>query len=139
MPTGSLRGHRRVAVGVFAAVVAVSAYAGAVGLVTGGLAIGAGVDQLPLGPLPGGVTLAVAVGAPATWLAWLAWRGDARTDAAALICGALLIGWIGVELVVAREVTVLHTARVLVGAVLIEVGRRGSGEPPGPVTDPSRG
>ena len=60
MPTGSLRGHRRVAVGVFAAVVAVSAYAGAVGLVTGGVAIGAGADQLPLGPLPGGVTLAVA-------------------------------------------------------------------------------
>jgi len=64
--------------GVFAAVVAVSAYAGAVGLVTGGLAIGAGAGQLPLGQLPGGVTLAVAVGAPATWLAWLAWRCQAQ-------------------------------------------------------------
>ena len=77
--------------------------------------------------------------APATWLAWLAWRGDTRTDAAALICGALLIGWIGVELIVVREVTVLHTAGVLVGAVLIGVGRRGSGEPAGPGDRPVAG
>jgi hypothetical protein len=110
---------------VCASLISLSAFAGSAGLVAGWLRLGEALDQrLPLGsPVIGGIALAIIVGLPTAWLAWLAWRADARADAAALLIGMLLIGWILVELAFIREVSFFHPLYVVVGAVLIVVGR----------------
>jgi hypothetical protein len=119
------RGRHRWGLAACAFLISLSAFAGSAGLVAGWLSLGAALDQrLPLGsPVLGGIALAIIVGLPTAWLAWLAWRGDARADAAALLIGMILIGWILVELAFIREVSLFHPLYVVVGAVLIVVGR----------------
>lgn len=128
----SQRAHRRSALSVFAAVIALSAYAGAAGLVTGWLTLDEVVAaRLPFGsPVLGGLALALIVGAPNTWLAWLAWHGDPRADAVAFLSGVSLIGWILVQLAFIREFSFFHPTYLAVGAILILVGRRGSHDLP---------
>jgi hypothetical protein len=125
--TSSRLGHRRVGTAIFAALIAFSAYAGAVGLITGGLTLTADLNErLPLGsPLVGGVALALIVALPTTWVSWLAWHDDARADAAALVAGILLVGWILVELAFIRKFSFFHPTYLVVGAVLIWIGRHG--------------
>ena len=65
------------------------------------------------------------VALPSTVLARFAWRDDPRTDPMALVAGVLLIGWIVVELVFIRELSFFHPAYVLVGVVLLWLGRHG--------------
>ncbi len=115
---------RRWGVAVFAAIIAFSAYAGAVGLISGGLSLGDMASRLPFGsPVLGGIALALIVAVPSTVLAWLAWQGDPRTDAAALIVGVLIIGWIVVELAFIREFSFFHPVYLVVGGVLVWIGR----------------
>lgn len=118
---------RRTGTSLLAAAIAVSAYGGALGLALGFLALPEALEaRLPLGsPVLGGLALAAVVGAPSTILARFAWRGDARTDAMALVAGLLLIGWIVVELAFIRELSFFHPAYVLVGVVLVWLGRHG--------------
>jgi hypothetical protein len=120
-------GRRRAGVAVFAAIIAFSAYAGAVGLVSGGLSLGELLTaRLPFAsPMLGGIALALIVAAPSTWLAWLAWQGDARTDAVALVVGVLIIGWIVVELAFIREFSFFHPVYLVVGGTLVWIGRHG--------------
>jgi RsiW-degrading membrane proteinase PrsW (M82 family) len=117
--------HRRTGLSIFAAVVAFSAYAGALGLATGALSIGDALTaRLPFGsPVLGGIALALVVGIPTTLVAGLAWVGDERTDAAALVAGVLLVGWIVVEYLFIRELSFFQPTYVVVGAVLMWLGR----------------
>ena len=85
------RSLRRVGVGVLAATTAASACLGAVVLIARGLSVSAVATASPVWghPVLAGITLGVVVGAPAIWLAWLTCSGDTRTDAIALLSGAL--------------------------------------------------
>ena len=128
-------GRRRTGLAILAALIAFSAAAGALGLVTGALSVGARLEErLPFGsPAFGGIALGVVVALPSTWLAWLAWRGDRRTDMAALLAGTLLVGWILVELAFIRELSFFHPLYVAIGLVLMVIGRRGVRVLPGPL------
>ncbi|AFU01615.1 MULTISPECIES: hypothetical protein [Nocardia] len=119
-------------------VVAIWAFAGSLGLITGVIGLGADLDQrLPFrSPVFGGLMLAVVVGLPMTAAGVLAARDDERTPIFAMVAGLALIGWIAVQIAVIREFSVLQPICVLlglivlaVGAVQFRVGHRHSSEP----------
>lgn len=122
--------HRRTALAAFAALIALSAYAGALGLITGFLSLGGNLNaRLPFdSPAVGGIALGVIVAFPSTWLAWLARQGDRRTDAAAFVSGILLVGWILVEVAVIRDLSFFHPIYVAIGLVLMWIGRHSTRE-----------
>ena len=95
----------RVALAVYAGFIALSAYFGSVGMISGLLPVGAPLAQrLPLhSAVFAGIALALVVGLPASVVAVLSWRRHPRTPDAAALAGLLLVGWIAVELVVARQ------------------------------------
>lgn len=107
-------------------VVAFSAFAGAAGLAFGRLSMGAEIDaRLPFESTTlGGVALAVIVGVPFSVLAIWAWLGDPRTGAAAVIVGAILIGWLVVEPVFIRELSFFHPLYALVAIAFAVAGWR---------------
>jgi hypothetical protein len=121
----SIRVSRR-GLAAFAGVIALSAYLGALGLILGFLNLGAVVaGRLPWhSPVFGGLALAALVAMPCTVLAWFAAQGDRRTDAASVIVGVLIIGWILVELAFIRQLSMFHPTYVLVGFALILLGSR---------------
>jgi hypothetical protein len=110
----------------FAACVALSAYGGTIGLVTGRLDLGHQLNQrLPLhSPVLGGIALALVVGLPATVVAGLAKRGDRRADLASIAAGVLLIAWILVELAFIRELSFLQFFYAGAGLAFVAIGRR---------------
>ena len=122
---------RRTGLAVYAGLIALSAYGGAIGLASGSMNTSETIDgRLPMqSPVLGAVALAVIVGVPNTVLMWHAWRGDARAPAAATVAGVLLIGWIGVEVAFIRELSWLQPLYVAVGASLVAIGRRPVGLP----------
>ena len=71
---------RRPALAAFAALNAVAAWAGAIGLMTGNIDFGDTLDRrLPSDSVVlAGLSLAVIVAAPLTALAWAAWTGHPR-------------------------------------------------------------
>ena len=109
-----------------AALIAVSAYGGAVGLATGVMNLGStATGRLPLqSPVLGGLALAAIVGVPSTATAWLAVTADRRAAAAAIGCGVLLIGWILAELAFIRELSFLQPLYLALGLLLIILGLR---------------
>src|SRR5664279_237040 len=114
----------RYGVALCAAIVSVSAYFGTVGLAFGLLPVDAAMSaNLPFhSPVFGGVALAVVVAIPTMWLTWLAWRGHPRTADAATLAGLLLVGWIVVEIVVIRELSLLQGVYALAGIALVCLG-----------------
>ena len=118
--------ERRTGLSLYAAFVALSAYGGTIGLATGALDMGHALNQrLPLhSPVLGGIALAVLVGVPATTVAVLARRADARTDLAAVVAGVLLVGWILVELAFIREISFLQFFYAGAGALFVALGLR---------------
>lgn len=125
LPTPVEAGRRR-GLAAFAAVIAVSAWGGAVGLAFEALGLPAEIAaRLPFGSqLLGGMALALVVGVPMTLLAVLAWRGDARAGPMAVIAGVLQVAWIVVELAFIRELSFFHPTYLAVGLGLIVAGRR---------------
>ncbi len=109
-----------------AAVNAVAAWLGAIGLVSGVISFGHDVDaRLPLESAPlAGIALAVVVAIPLTTLACRAARGDARTDQEMMIAGLLIVGWIVVQLVFIRTFSWFHPAYVALGAAMVLVADR---------------
>jgi len=85
---------------VLCATVAVSGYAGAVGLIGGGLSFGPPIDaRLPFGSLlVAGLALLGFVAVPMSVAAAAAARPGPYTSALVLAAGELLIAWIAVEL-----------------------------------------
>lgn len=126
VPDGDPRSGRRVGLCTFAAVIALSAWGGAVGLMVGALDLGPEVTpRLPFAsPVLGGIALIMVVAVPMTIVAVLAWRGDPRTGPAAVVAGVLQIWWIVVELAFIRELSFFHPLYIAVGAAFIVLGRR---------------
>jgi|NGEPerStandDraft_6_1074524.scaffolds.fasta_scaffold11137_3 hypothetical protein len=110
------------------ALVALSAFAGAVGLATGALDLGASLNtRLPFDrPVVGGVALAAVVGAPMSCAVIDAWQGNGRADAMAFSAGTLLVVWIGVEVVVIRSFSWLQPAFLGAGVAIATAGYRGN-------------
>jgi hypothetical protein len=120
-----VNGPRRVGLSCYATFVALSAFAGAAGLATGGLALGGKLDhRLPFhSPVFGAVALALVVGLPSTALARDAWRGDRTLGITALLAGIALVGWIAVELAFIREFSWLQPFYAGVGVTYVAIGR----------------
>lgn len=115
----------------FAACNAFGAWAGAVGLVTGGMDFGESInDRLPFDSLVlAGLALGIIVGIPLTVLAWSAWRGGPRTDDVALAVGLTLIVWIVVQVAVIRAFSLFQPAYLAVGAYFVTASHRVSLSP----------
>lgn len=110
----------------FAAFNAFGAWAGAVGLVTGGMDFGASINErLPFDSLVlAGLALGTIVGVPLTVLAWSAWTGGPRTDDLALAVGLMLIGWIVVQVAVIRAFSLFQPTYLAVGASFVAASHR---------------
>lgn len=107
-------------------VTAVCAAAGAIGLVTGTVDLGSTLTgRLPWhSGVVAGLCLLAVVALPMTVCAVLAARNSPRYAWSALIAGALLVGWIAVELVVIRQFSWLQVVFVAVGLAVCALGRR---------------
>jgi len=118
--------QRRRGLELSAAIVAFTAFGGAVGLVTGWLSVGAELNaRLPLhSPVLGGIALAVIVGVPFAALARQARRGDERSDETSRFAGAVLVGWLLVELAFIREFSFFHPTYGAIGIAFVVAGRR---------------
>lgn len=115
------RVERRAGLAGLAAVNAVAAWAGAVGLLVGWIDFGARLDRrLPFDSLVlAGVALAVGVAVPLTALARAAWTRSARTDDLALLTGLLLIGWIVLQVLVLQSFSLFQPIYLAIGAWLV--------------------
>jgi hypothetical protein len=113
-------------IAIVAACNAIAAAGGAIALATGVIDLGDELTQrLPLAsPVLGGIALALVVALPAALLAVLAWRGDPRTAEVAIVSGALLVGWIVVEVGFLRALSWLQPTYVVIGVGLALAGRR---------------
>ncbi|QBS45343.1 hypothetical protein DMB37_39960 [Nocardia sp. CS682] len=109
---------------------AIWAFAGALGLMTGVLSLGAAIDdRIPFhSAVFGGLMLAVIVGLPMAVAGMLAARDDARTPLVAMAAGAALVGWIVVQVLLIREFSWLQPICVVLGLAVLFLGataRRG--------------
>ncbi|HYN33526.1 MAG TPA: hypothetical protein VES40_12945, partial [Ilumatobacteraceae bacterium] len=117
---------RRRALAMFAALNAVAAWGGAVGLITGDIDFGDTLNgRLPFESLVlAGFALAAIVAIPLTVLAWWAWTGHARTDELSLLVGVALIGWIVVQLIFLQAFSLFQAAYLCVGAGFVAASHR---------------
>jgi hypothetical protein len=118
-----------VVLGVLAGLNALAALAGAWGLASGMLTLGATAEsRLPgASPVLAAVALTVAVAVPNAVVAVLALRGDPRTGVAAETAGVVLVLWILVELAFIHELSFFHPLYVAIGLLMVRLGRgRGS-------------
>lgn len=108
------------------ALVAVSAFGGAVGLTVGSIDLGMSVaHRLPMeSPTLGGVALA-AVGLPMSLAALEEWRATGLADVISVAAGTMLVGWIVVELVTIRTFSWLQPVFALGGVAVAVTGWRG--------------
>jgi hypothetical protein len=113
----------RLAVGVVAGLNAVAALCGAVGLVSGWLSLGDLTERLPWGSsVVGGVALAVLVALPQAALALLARCRSSAAAATSVLVGAMLVGWILVEVVFLQVFAGLQVAYLVIGLVQVGLG-----------------
>lgn len=101
----------------FGGLIAVAAWAGAVGLLTGVIDFGAAITaRLPFhSAVFAGIALAVVVAVPMTVTAWLGLRNRPQWRDAGAVAGALLIGWIVVQLAVVQTFSWLQPVMALAG------------------------
>lgn len=117
--------RRALAIGMGA--VAVGAAAGAAGLATASLDLGATiVRRLPFqSTVVAAVALLAIVALPMAWGAVESWLGRRRANVLAVVAGALLVGWIVVELAVIRAFSWLQPMFLFAGAAIAFAGYRG--------------
>jgi dienelactone hydrolase len=110
----------------FAAFNAFAAWAGAVGLITGGTDFGESInDRLPFDSLVlAGLALVAIVGVPLTALAWSAWKGGSRTCDLALVAGLALIVWIIGQVAVIRAFSLFQPVYLAVGTSFVIASHR---------------
>jgi hypothetical protein len=114
----------RVALAAYAGFIALSAYFGSAGMSSGLLPVPASLaERLPFhSPVFAGIALALVVGLPASVVAVLSWRWHPRAADATALAGLLLVGWMAVELAVARQFSLLQAVYAVAGAGLIAMG-----------------
>lgn len=114
----------RIALAAYAGLIALSAYFGSIGMISGLLPVRASLaERLPFhSPVFGGIALALIVGLPTSFAAVLSWRRHPRTPDATALAGLMLIGWIAAELAIAREFSTLQVIYAAAGAGLIALG-----------------
>jgi len=112
---------------------AVLAAAGAIGLATGVVPLDqAGVTRLPWHSTAfGAVALLLVVAAPMTVLAVMTHGDHPAWGRVAVAAGALLVGWIAAEIAVIQELSWLQVIFAVIGVVVLWVGLRHIGPPPG--------
>ena len=122
---------RRPCLATGAALVAVSAFGGAVGLVAEAVSLGPEVDRrLPFGSRRfSGAALAAVVGVPFSVVSVMAWRGDRRSGSASVGAGAALVVWIVVQLAFIRRVSPFQPVFAAIGALFVVAGRRPTSQP----------
>jgi hypothetical protein len=118
------RPHRGIA--ALAGFMAVAAYAGVVGLMTGVLDMGTLINgRLPFSsPVLGSLALLLIVALPMTAAAVAAWRGLPWADAAVVLAGLALVGWIVVEVAFIRTFSWMQPVCAVYGALLAGLGWR---------------
>ena len=111
---------------LLAVVNAVTASAGAWGLLSGALSLGDTVqDRLPWGsPVVAGVALALLVALPNCVLAVAALRRRRGVGLLGIAVGSAMVVWIVVELAFIRELSFFHPLYLAVGVVMIGIGAR---------------
>jgi hypothetical protein len=124
-PAGAGTLHRG-ALTTLTALVAVWAYAGAVGIIGGGIDFGPTVnDRLPWQSTAlAGVALLLGVAVPMTLAAVAVWRGTPHAASAAVLAGLMLVGWIVVQLAVIRTFSWLQPVCVLLGLAVVYLATR---------------
>jgi uncharacterized protein len=100
----------------------VAAWAGAIGLLTGDIDFGDALDgRLPFDSLTlAGAALAMIVAIPLSALSWSAWTGHPRTNQLSLLVGIALIGWIVVQIVVLRSLSLFQALYLGVGVYFVD-------------------
>jgi hypothetical protein len=116
------RGHR--VLSAVTAVMAVASAAGAVGIAGGGVDFGDTVEsRLPFQSMPlAGLALFTLVTLPMGVATWQTWRGGPRAGVTALAAGALLMGWIVVQLLFIRTFSALQPICFAYGATVAALG-----------------
>jgi hypothetical protein len=129
----------RAAASAFAAAIAVSAYAGVVGLVGGGITFGDRIDErLPFeSHVLAGIALLVFVAVPMTAASLALWRRTPSSVDLLEGAGVVLVVWIAVELAFIRAYSWFHPTYLLIAVVLVVAAMvlRGEEAP----TDPRAG
>lgn len=133
-------GQRDRGAATLAAVMAVGAAAGALGLWGGSIDFGDEITaRLPWGStVLAGTALLVVVAVPMAVAASAAWRGDPRAPRLLLVAGLLLVGWIVVEVAFIRSFSWLQPVCATWGALVAVLGLRDRGRAPGPGVSPGR-
>ncbi len=132
----SRRANTRLA--LLAGFVAVNALAGSVLVAVGVVDFGNTVTaRLPFHSTTfAAVALALVVGVPMAVVTVLAAAGHPRAAEAAMVAGALLVGWIGVQFAVIRTFSLLQPVMFIAGAGVflagVAVRSRGRATPSGP-------
>lgn len=116
-----VQNRMRAVVTSLAGFMAVWAYAGAIGLIGGGVDLDAAANQrLPFhSPVFAGIALAVVLGIPMTVAAWSARHAPAET---AIVAGAIILGWILIEIVIIRVFNGLQAFCLAYGIFLTALG-----------------
>lgn len=121
----SRRGDRAMVLIVAEVVLAVGAFAGAVGLISGGIDLGPSTGDLPFGSsVLAGIALAVVCGALPTVVAIGAWRKVQWADLGHVVVGAALVGWIVVQVGFIGLGSWLQVAYALFGLGIAVLGIR---------------
>lgn len=109
-----------------AAITALSAVAGSIGLVTGGLDPDLVVtSRLPWqSPVLGGIALIGAVALPFAALAAVAWDGRASTGRLATAAGWCLVAWIVIQVAIIRTFSFFQPMYLAVGLAFVVTGPR---------------
>ncbi|MBC6449347.1 hypothetical protein [Actinokineospora xionganensis] len=120
------RVRHRGALTTLTATVAVWAYAGAVGIIGGGIDFGPTIE----GRLPwqsttlAGVALLLGVAGPMTAAAVALWRQAPYATRTAVIAGVMLVGWILVQLAFIRTFSWLQPVCVVLGLAVVGLAVR---------------
>jgi hypothetical protein len=109
---------------VLAGVIALSAYAGAVGLVGGGISFGETINaRLPYGSLfLGGIALLFFVALPMTVAAVAALRNVRNASDIVMGAGLLLVAWIAIELAFIKSYSWFHPTYLGLGILVVLCG-----------------
>jgi hypothetical protein len=122
--TGRAERPLRIGTAVLTGLIALSAYAGVVGLVGGGLSFGETINaRLPYGSLfLGGIALLFFVAAPMTVAAVVSLRDLRRAGDVVMGAGLLLVAWIAIELAFIKSYSWFHPTYLALGILVVLCG-----------------